>query len=58
MTLSQPFSGNNPLSIAKKIVDGEYEPIKEENYSPLLIETVQKCMTADPEKRPNIIQLC
>ena len=47
MTLSQPFSGNNPLSIAKKIVDGEYEPIKEDYYSPMLIMIVKKCMIAD-----------
>jgi len=49
MTLSQPFSGNNPLSIAKKIVDGEYEEIHEEDgfYSPMLIQIVRRCMDAD-----------
>lgn len=48
MTLSQPFSGNNPLSIAKKIVDGEFEPIKEDGfYSPMLIQIVKICMSAD-----------
>ena len=58
MTLSQPFSGNNPLSIAKKIVDGEYERIGDETYSPMLVQTVEKCMTADQTYRPNITELC
>jgi NIMA (never in mitosis gene a)-related kinase len=31
MTLKQPFSGNNPLSIAQKIVEGEYESIREDD---------------------------
>ena len=58
MTLQQPFSGNNALSIAKKIVDGEYEPIREEFYSEMLITVVRRCMTADQEKRPNVAELC
>ena len=58
MTFSQPFSAGNPLTVAKKIVDGEYEPINENHYSPLLINTIKACMTADPSKRPNILELC
>lgn len=58
MTLSQPFSASNPLSIAKKIVDGEYTPIPDDYYSPLLLDTVKKCMTADPKYRPNITEIC
>lgn len=60
MTLQQPFSGNNPLSIAKKIVDGEYEEIREEDgyYSPMLIQIVRRCMDADQNTRPNITELC
>ena len=57
MTLSQPFNASNPLSIAKKIVDGEYIAIKEDFYSPMLINFVRNCMTAEQEKRPNINQL-
>ena len=38
MTLQQPFNGNNPLSIAQKIVDGEYEPLEEDGfYSQMLL---------------------
>jgi hypothetical protein len=36
MTLKQPFSGNNPLTLAKKIVDGEFDEIKDDFYSPML----------------------
>jgi serine/threonine protein kinase len=54
MTFSQPFNASNPLTIAKKIVDGEYIRINQDNYSPLLIDIVRKCMTADQTKRPNI----
>lgn len=58
MTFTQPFNASNPLTIAKKIVDGEYIPVKEDSYSPFLIDIVKKCMTADQTKRPNINQLC
>lgn len=58
MTFTQPFSAGNPLTVAKKIVDGEYEPIDPNHYSPLLIQTVQACMTADPQQRPNVLELC
>ena len=58
MTFTQPFSAGNPLTVAKKIVDGEYEPINEEHYSQLLISTVKACMTADPNKRPDVLTLC
>lgn len=44
--------------MAKKIVDGEYEQVNEQHYSPMLIQTVKACMTADPAKRPNVIDLC
>lgn len=58
MMFTQPFSAGNPLTVAKKIVDGEYEPIDPRDYSQLLIQTVRACMTADPEKRPNVLELC
>jgi NIMA (never in mitosis gene a)-related kinase len=58
MTFSQPFSAGNALTIANKIVHGEYEPVNETHYSKLLIQTVKACMTADPKQRPNVIDLC
>ena len=57
MTFKQPFSAGNPLTIASKIVDGEYEPVNPNHYSALLISTCKACMTADPARRPNILQL-
>ena len=58
MTFKQPFSAGNPLTVAKKIVDGEYEAINPSHYSPLLINTVKACMTADPQERPSVLELC
>jgi len=57
LTLTQPFNANNPLTVAKKIVDEDYEPVSDKEYSPLLAGIVKACMTADPKKRPNITQL-
>lgn len=57
MTFKQPFSAGNPLTIANKIVDGEYEQVNVAHYSQLLINTCKACMTADPNKRPNVIEL-
>jgi len=58
MTFSQPFSAGNPLTVAKKIVEGDYEPLLEDYYSNQLISIVRKLMTANPKARPNIIELC
>jgi len=58
MTFIQPFSAGNPLTVAKKIVDGDYEPLNDEFYSPLLIGVIRKTMTANPKQRPNILELC
>lgn len=48
MTFTQPFSAGNPLTVAKKIVDGDYEPLNNEFYSSMLISVIKKCMTANP----------
>ena len=58
MTFTQPFSAGNPLTVAKKIVDGDYEQLIEDFYSHMLISVINKCMTANPKVRPNIIELC
>jgi len=55
MTFSQPFSAGNPLTIANKIVDGDYEPVPESHYSSCLRNTVKACMTADPQARPSVL---
>ncbi|CDW74066.1 serine threonine-protein kinase nek10 [Stylonychia lemnae] len=58
MTFIQPFSAGNPLTVAKKIVDGDYEPLNDDFYSPMLIAVIRKTMTAIPKQRPNILELC
>lgn len=57
--LHPPFQSNNPLMLAKKIVDQEYERIdpKDTQYSPLLQQFIEKCLTYDSARRPSIIQL-
>ena len=50
MTFTQPFSAGNPLTVAKKIVDGDYETLSEgEFYSDMLIGVIRKCMIANPK---------
>ena len=49
MTYVQPFSAGNPLTVAKKIVDGDYESLNDDFYSPMLVNVVRKCMTANPK---------
>jgi NIMA (never in mitosis gene a)-related kinase 10 len=53
LTFQHPFKAENPLHIAKKIVDCDYERIKPGEYSDELIKFVELCMTADTKKRPN-----
>ena len=40
MTFTQPFSAGNPLTVAKKIVDGDCAPLTHEHYSPMLVMAV------------------
>lgn len=57
LTLQQPFKGDNPLLIANKIVNCQYEPISTEDYSPELISVVKSCLTVETKQRPNIVEL-
>ena len=40
------------MHIAKKIVDGDYEKIKQSSNSEPMINFVERCMTIDMKKRP------
>jgi len=44
MALKTPFSGNNPLFIAKNIVNGEYTVDLPEQYSAELKNIVRLCL--------------
>jgi serine/threonine protein kinase len=61
ITLKPPFQSSNPLTLAKKIVDLEYEKIElaalSLQYSPELIAFVEQCLVYDEAKRLSILQL-
>jgi serine/threonine protein kinase len=61
LTFTQPFSAGNPLTVVKKIVDGDYDHLQEGGdvqYSNMLIGVIRKCMNANPKARPNSFELC
>jgi len=57
-TLRDPFSGTNPLSVARKIVESEYEQLDLSTHSEMLISTCQRCLTVTPDDRPDITAVC
>ncbi|KAM3134480.1 hypothetical protein pb186bvf_013446 [Paramecium bursaria] len=57
LKLKPAFSSNNPLTLASKIVQLEFEPLDNINYSFELIQFVEQCLQKDEEKRPSIDQL-
>jgi serine/threonine protein kinase len=57
MALKAPFSGNNPLFIAKNIVNGEYTIELPEQYSPELKNFVKLCLQKDETQRPDAREL-
>ena len=57
-TLQPAFSGESPLSVVKKVLEGDYTPLDERVYSQPLINMVRSCLTVDPDTRPDILQLC
>eukprot|EP00826_Nyctotherus_ovalis_P059872 TRINITY_DN8364_c0_g1_i12.p1 TRINITY_DN8364_c0_g1~~TRINITY_DN8364_c0_g1_i12.p1 ORF type:complete len:388 (-),score=118.85 TRINITY_DN8364_c0_g1_i12:132-1295(-) len=57
MNLKPAFLAKNPLMLAKKIVDCEYEPLDDKSYSVHLINVVKACITANPDKRPSLEQV-
>jgi serine/threonine protein kinase len=54
--LKPPFVSTNPLTLAKRIVDGDYEKLERGNceYSEELLKFVESCLTYEEQKRPNI----
>ena len=56
-TLRDPFTGGNPISVARKIVECDYEHLGAE-HSRLMQVTCEECLTVDPEKRPGIEEVC
>jgi serine/threonine protein kinase len=57
MTLKPPFTGTNPLLLAKNIVNKEFTSLLPEQYSDDLKQIVQACLAKDEEERPNASQI-
>jgi NIMA (never in mitosis gene a)-related kinase len=57
MSLKPAFLAKNPLMLAKKIVDCEYEPLGDKKYSEHLISVIKACITGNSDKRPDLEQL-
>ncbi|XP_032123974.1 serine/threonine-protein kinase Nek10 isoform X3 [Sapajus apella] len=56
-TLNPPFYSTNMLSLATKIVEAVYEPVPEGIYSEKVTDTISRCLTADAEARPDIVEV-
>ncbi|XP_071485306.1 serine/threonine-protein kinase Nek10-like [Diadema antillarum] len=54
-TLQPPFYSSNMLALASKIVEAEYAPIPEGQYSELVVSTIDRCLNPKPEGRPDIV---
>jgi hypothetical protein len=57
MTLKPPFTGTNPLLLAKNIVNKEFTSQLPEQYSDDLKQIVQMCLTKDEDQRPNVSEI-
>eukprot|EP00928_Gymnodinium_smaydae_P032117 TRINITY_DN23345_c0_g1_i1.p1 TRINITY_DN23345_c0_g1~~TRINITY_DN23345_c0_g1_i1.p1 ORF type:complete len:1056 (+),score=200.20 TRINITY_DN23345_c0_g1_i1:415-3168(+) len=53
-TLRDPFQGGNPLAVARKIVECDYERLDPARHSRMLVTTIGRCLTVEPEARPDI----
>ena len=57
--LKPPFSGDNPLTIAKNVCEGNYERLNENDFKlEEIIELVHQCLIVDWKKRINIDHVC
>jgi NIMA (never in mitosis gene a)-related kinase len=59
VALKNPFTDNNPLQTARKIVEGEIEPIHDPHdmYSQDLKTLIMKMLTPKANERPDIIEV-
>ena len=57
--LRPPFSGDNPLTIAKNVCEGNYERLTENDFKVReIIELVNNCLIVDWKQRINIDNVC
>ncbi|CAK0856289.1 unnamed protein product, partial [Prorocentrum cordatum] len=52
-TLSDPFQGTNPLAVARKIVECEYDRLDPSIHSAMLVTACERCLTVCPKTRPD-----
>ena len=57
LMMEPPFNGDNPLAIAKDIVELRYKPLSEEVKNNIVGNIVMKCLIVDKESRPDIEQI-
>ena len=59
VALKNPFTDNNPLQTARKIVEGEIEPIHDPHdmYTQDLKSLIMKMLTPKAHERPDIIEV-
>ena len=57
--LKPPFTGDNPLTIAKNVCEGNFERLNEKDFKyEQIIELVNNCLIVDWKKRINIDEVC
>ena len=57
--LRPPFCGDNPLTIAKNVCEGNYEHLSIKDFdNEIIIDLVEKCLVVDWNQRANIDDVC
>ena len=57
--LKPPFTGDNPLTIAKNVCEGNFERLNENDFKyEQIIELVNNCLIVDWKKRISIDEVC
>ena len=57
--LRPPFTGDNSLTVANNVCEGNYEKLKEKDFeNKEIIKLVENCLIVDTKKRYNIDNVC
>ena len=57
--LTPPFTGDNSLTVANNVCEGNYEKLKEKDFmNKEIIRLVDNCLVVDVKKRYNIDNVC
>jgi serine/threonine protein kinase len=59
LNFSAPFEGDNPLTVAKNIVELNYKRLNMNDFEhPVLVNIIKRCLVPDPEERIDINEMC